>query len=116
MRWNQKYDSKKMFSLVDEYLEGGITQTALCDREGLKKGTFKYWQRKYREESKKSRSKKSSKKVSSTDFIPISVPTVDVTSDIELDFYYPNGVRLELSLILDTECLSVVKTLVSCLD
>lgn len=37
MRWNQKYDRDKMFSLVEEYLSGVIMQKDLCEREGLKK-------------------------------------------------------------------------------
>lgn len=118
MRWNQKYDSAKMFSLVEEYLSGGIMQKDLCEREGLKKGTFKYWQRKYREESKANSLKKSSKKkkVITSDFIPISVPVVTVPSSFELELVYPNGVRLHLNTVMDATGLSTLKQLVSCLD
>ena len=63
-----------MFTLVEEYLTGVITQNDLCQREEIKKGTFKYWQRKYREELKTGTLKKPTKKKSSSDFIPISVP------------------------------------------
>jgi transposase-like protein len=116
MRWNQKYDSTKMFSLVEEYLSGGIMQKDLCQRESIKKGTFKYWQRKYREESKANSSKKTSKKVIISDFIPISVPVVAVPSSCELELVYPNGVRLHLNTVMDATGLSTLKELVLCLD
>ena len=106
-----------MFSLVEEYLSGVITQIDLCEREGIKKGTFKYWQRKYREESKAGTLKKSSKKKkdAKSDFIPITVP-VAVSSSFELEFVYPNGVRLHLNTVMDAKGLSIVKQLLSCLD
>jgi len=116
MRWNQKYDSVKMFTLVEEYLRGEITQNDLCQREGLKKGTFKYWQRKYREESKAGTLKKLSKKVITSDFIPVSIPVVAVPSSCKLELVYPNGVRLHLSTVIDANGLSTLKQLVSCLD
>lgn len=116
MRWNQKYDRAKMFGLVEEYLSGDITQNDLCKREGIKKGTFKYWQRKYREKLKAGTLKKSTKKKSSSDFIPLSVPVVAVPSSCELELVYPNGVRLHLNTIIDADGLSTLKQLVSCLD
>ena len=74
-----------MFGLIEEYLTGVITQNDLCQREGINKGTFKYWQRKYREELKAGTLKKSSKKVITSDFIPISAPVVAVPSICELE-------------------------------
>jgi transposase-like protein len=108
-----------MFGLVEEYLSGGIMQKDLCQREGIKKGTFKYWQRKYREDSKANSSKKSSlkkKKVITSDFIPISVPVCTVPKSCELELIYPNGVRLHLNTVMDATGLSTLKQLVSCLD
>ena len=117
MRRNQKYNRLEMFSLVEEYLSGGITQKELSAREGIKVGTFKYWHGKYKSSQlEESTSKKSAKRGRDRDFIPITVSEVTPIAPSKLDFYYPNGVRLELSLILDTEGLSTVKTLVSCLD
>ena len=54
------------------------------------KGIFKYWHRKYWEESKVVKSKKTRV----AEFIMISIPVVDVLSSCELELVYPNGVRL----------------------
>lgn len=105
-----------MLSLVEEYLLGGITQKELSDREGLKLGTFKYWYRKYHAEQLEfSVVEKSVMKSSSSDFIPISVSDFTTTTASKLELSYPNGVRLQLSVVLNSQGLSIVKELVSCL-
>lgn len=117
MRRNQKYNRLKMFSLVEEYLSGGITQKELSAREGIKVGTFKYWHRKYKSaQLEQSTCQKSAKRDKDRDFIPITVSEVAPISPSKLDFYYPNGVRLQLNIVLDMAGLSTVKHLVSCLD
>jgi transposase-like protein len=116
MKRNQKYDRDRMFSLVEEYLLGGITQKELSVREGIKVGTFKYWHRKYQSaQSDLEPSKKSTKKCKDRDFIPITVSEVAPIAPSKLEFYYPNGVRLELSVVLNPQGLSTVKALVLCL-
>jgi len=114
MQWNQKYSKEKMFTLVEEYLTGSISQVDLCNREGLKKGTFKYWYRKYREDKKSKVSKRSPKKTVSTDFIPIAVCAAGVPDCQELELIYPSGVHLRLKMVLDVDGLSALKQLVSC--
>ena len=118
MKMNQRNNRDKMLSLVEEYLLGGITQKELSDREGLKLGTFKYWYRKYHAEHLEfSVVEKSVKKSSiSSDFIPISLPDFATTTPSKLELSYPNGVRLQLNVVLDMAGLSMVKQLVSCLD
>ena len=117
MKMIQRNNRDKMLSLVEEYLLGGITQKELSDREGLKLGTFKYWYRKYHAEQLEfSVVEKSVKKSSSSDFIPISVPDFTTTTPSKLELSYPNGVRLQLNIVLDMAGLSTVKQLVSCLD
>ena len=106
-----------MLSLVEEYLLGGITQKELSDREGLKLGTFKYWYRKYHAEQLAfSVVEKSVKKSSSSDFIPISVSEFTSIAPSKLEVRYPNGVRLQLSMVLNSQGLCTVKALISCLD
>ncbi len=117
MKKRQRNNREKMLSLVEEYLLGGITQKELSDREGLKLGTFKYWYRKYHAEQLEfSVVEKSVKKSSSSDFIPISVSDFVTTTPSKIELSYPNGVRLQLHVVLDIAGLSTVKQLISCLD
>ena len=107
-----------MFSLVEEYLSGGVTQSVLCEREGLKKGTFKYWHRKYRlEQLGQVQMSTPINKSKRSDFLSISVSEViESTSTYDLELCYPNGVRLHFNTVLDTNGLLTIKQLLSCLD
>jgi len=48
----------QMFSLIEKYLASNETQKRFCEQESLKKATFKYWLKKYRDrdQSKANRS------------------------------------------------------------
>jgi transposase-like protein len=59
--------------LIEKYLSKGIPQHSFCQEEGIKKGTFSYWLRKYKSSSEEGPEKESG-------FIslqPLGTPVVD---------------------------------------
>src|SRR5690625_473336 len=72
---------EKMFALVEEYHQSGISARLFCGRKGIKSSRFYYWIRKKRDQNK-------------TGFIKITTDSKITSVPVEL--IYPNGVRLQL--------------------
>jgi len=72
---------KKMFALVDEYHQSGLSTKVFCERKGIKSSKFYYWIRKKRDQNK-------------SGFIKIS--TAGEVNSPPVELIYPNGVRLQL--------------------
>jgi transposase-like protein len=93
MRKNQKHTKKKMFTLILEWENSGLTQEVFFKRLDIPKSTFGYWRKKYLRETGRSKGK--------NNFIPVKVgSTTDSTSEV-LQVVYPNGVRLVCSSGMD---------------
>ena len=87
---NQKLQ-KKMFALVEQYLEGTQTILEISKENDIASSKFKYWQGiYYKTHNKRKRSKKST-----SAFIEIKPTRISNYKNIELE--YPNGVKLRLA-------------------
>lgn len=62
--------SREMFSKVEAYLSGDLTQQQFCEEQGFAKSTFQYWLRKYRKFH-------NTGNVSSGDFIPVRLGSIN---------------------------------------
>lgn len=87
---NQKLQ-KKMFALVEQYLEGTQTVEEISKENNIASSKFKYWRGVYY----KTNSRRKRYRKSSTSFIQIKPHPVTNYRNIELE--YPNGVKLRLS-------------------
>ena len=72
---------EKMFALVDEYHQSGLSAKVFCEEKGIASSRFYYWIRKKRNQNK-------------TGFIKISTDTK--INSVPVELIYPNGVRLQL--------------------
>ncbi len=68
-------------SIIKDFSESNLSATAFCELKGIKRTTFYYWQKKFR-----------NKELNTSGFIKIttSQPTTSLLYEIE----YPNGVKL----------------------
>lgn len=74
---------EKMFALVEEYRQSGLTAKAFCEQKNIGLPKFNYWVRKRREQNTPS------------GFIKISAD--QKITNIPAELIYPNGVRLQLA-------------------
>ncbi len=72
---------EKMFALVEEYHQSGLSAKLFCEGKGISPSRFYYWIRKKRDQNK-------------TGFIKITTDSKITSVPVEL--IYPNGVRLQL--------------------
>lgn len=72
---------EKMFALVKEYHQSGISAKVFCEEKGIAPSRFYYWIRKKRDQNK-------------TGFIKIT--TNSKINSVPVELIYPNGVRLQL--------------------
>jgi len=72
---------EKMFALVEEYHQSGLSAKVFCEGKGIVPSRFYYWIRKKRNQNK-------------TGFIKISTDTK--INSVPVELIYPNGVRLQL--------------------
>ena len=87
---NQKLQ-KKMFVLVEQYLEGTQTIDDISKENNIRSSKFKYWLGVYyKAYNKRKRSRRSP-----SGFIEIQPKQVSIYKNIELE--YPNGVKLRLA-------------------
>ena len=73
---SRQSNQEKWFLHIAQFLSKGISQDSYCQAEGLKKGTFAYWLRKYRSASTDTRGAKKE----GTGFIslrPLKSPSID---------------------------------------
>src|SRR5690625_193358 len=72
---------EKMFALVEEYHQSGLSAKLFCEGKGISPSKLYYWIRKKRDQNE-------------TGFIKI---TTDATiTSVPVELIYPNGVRLQL--------------------
>ena len=79
--------TEKMFSLVDQYRNSGLSMKVFAEQNNIKRPTFVYWVQK---------KKQSEKKGSTGDFLPISFPS-DKFRTAQIEILYPNGVKILLA-------------------
>jgi hypothetical protein len=79
---------ERMFSLVEQYMNGNQTRKDFCQEHGINLNTFSYWQRKYRQDKQRK-----------NNFIPIQINSdidnrrsTDDICTIEL----PNGIIIKI--------------------
>src|SRR5690625_7505813 len=72
---------EKMFALVEEYHQSGLSAKLFCEGKGISPSRFYYWIRKKRDQNK-------------TGFIKITTDSKITSVTVEL--IYPNCVRLQL--------------------
>ena len=72
---------EKMFALVDEYHQSGLSAKVFCEGKGISPSRFYYWIRKRKQQDK-------------SGFIKIN-PDSKINS-VPVELIYPNGVRLQL--------------------
>lgn len=87
---------ERMFALIDEWKQSGVSKTEFCHRKNLKVNTFAYWVNKVKpaEDERK------------TGFARIQIR--DCSSTAQLLLIYPNGVKMEV----DAKDLSLIKHLI----
>jgi len=74
---------EKMFALVDEYHQSGLSAKLFCEEKGIAPSRFYYWIRKKRDQNK-------------TGFIKITTDAKITSVPVEL--IYHNGDHLQLAL------------------
>lgn len=82
-------NSGKMFLLIAQWEESGMTQVEFCHTRNIPKSTFYYWHKKYKEE----------KEGCQNSFIPVTVKesVPSSCSEPEITITYPNQVQVTLS-------------------
>lgn len=71
--------AQEMFSKIEAYLSGNLSQQQFCQGEGLAKSTFQYWLRKYRRVN-------NHQIVSSGDFLPVQMVALNGDARMPADF------------------------------
>ncbi|WP_430409484.1 IS66 family insertion sequence element accessory protein TnpA [Kordia sp.] len=110
MKKNHRTKSE-MYPLIEGFASSGMKLDAYCKAHKLNYYTYRYWLRKYKSEKKQDSVKDSS----NLNFIPVKVMAPEIKEET-LQIFYPNGVQIAVSTVLDMEGLSTLKKLVSCLD
>lgn len=78
---------RRMFTLMERYESGSLTQAEFCKRYKLAKGTFAYWLRKYRS------MQADQVGFASVKILPSALPSNQVPGTLSLT--YPDGSRLQ---------------------
>lgn len=108
MKKPQKNTKENMYPIIDLWKESGLTQTQYCKQEKVSYYIFKYWLQKYRNEHI------GAKQIQPAQFLPVQVPSSDelskdpVSKD-DITIHYPNGVKINCPVNIDT---SLIKTLI----
>ena len=81
-------NQEKMFFLISEWEQSGMSQTDFCRLHKIPKSTFYYWQKKYKEQ----------KEGTLNPFIPVKIKddTMPYQQASGMTISYPNGVRITL--------------------
>lgn len=98
-----RFTQKRMFPIIEQYLESGLTQKAFSKNQSLPLHVFHYWLKKYRGEQKQTDESGSSKKPQGPAFLPIQLTGMP-SSGCEISF--PNGVKLRFPHMPEAEQLS----------
>ena len=71
----------------DNFLDSGLTRKVYCEKHTINVHTFKYWQSKLAVKAKSS-------------FLTVEIPkkSEPVTSILQLEIQYPNGVKIQSGL------------------
>jgi hypothetical protein len=96
----QKAKRIKMFALVEQWQQSGLTQVEFCKTIDICPNTFTNWHNKYK--------KQPNALVKA--FIPVTIARNEQTSCGEIEIHYPNGVRVVLPKNSD---LSMVRTFIN---
>jgi hypothetical protein len=82
----QKEKQAKMFALIEEWRQSGLTQVVFCEQKKIAPNTFTNWHKRYKKQPN----------ALIKAFIPVTIAGTDQTSCGEIEIHYPNGVRLVL--------------------
>jgi hypothetical protein len=107
MKKNQKYNSDKMFPVIERWQGSNQSQHKFCKEQKLSISTFQYWLKKYKNRqdglSQKNLTKTS---LSHQRFLSLEVSDVDrVDTKESFTISYPNGVQLSCSSTTNTQTL-----------
>ena len=82
-------NQEKMFLMIEQWEESGMTQYEFCQSRKIPKWTFYYWHKKHKEE----------KEDSENPFIPITIKNDNKFSVVHcgITIHYPNGVQLTIT-------------------
>jgi hypothetical protein len=77
----------KMLKHYDNFLDSGLTRKNYCEKHNINVHTFKYWQCKLDSKAKSS-------------FLTVEIPkkTEPISSILQLEIQYPNGVKIKSGL------------------
>jgi transposase len=107
MKKNQKYNSDKMFPVIERWQESTQSQHKFCKEQNLSISTFQYWLKKYRKQSEDVEIRKQAESnISHQRFLSLEVSEVgriDTTESFTIS--YPNGVQLSCSSTTNTQTL-----------
>jgi hypothetical protein len=84
MRNNPKV-RKKMFDMIEQWQQSGLTKKAYCQQQSIKHHTFYYWYKCYRQQHPDMDNKSSS-------FVKLQIEKCTATPSVEI--YFPGGIRL----------------------
>ena len=102
----------EIYAIISDQYSSGQTQQAYCKSKGIQYQTYKYWLRRFKNESD---FPKRSKKKNSSKFIPVEIEAVPSTlSNLKIDF--PNNVSVSLEADLNSLNVEQLKKLLQCLD
>jgi hypothetical protein len=81
-------NQEKMFLIIEQWKESGMTQARFCEWQKIPKSTFYYWRKKHKEE-----------KDTENSFIPITIKNGNNFSAFQngITIHYPNGVQLTIT-------------------
>lgn len=108
MEKRKRRSKEEMYSLIESYLESGLSQIRFRTQAHLSKSTFEHWLKKYRQEKGMPLPTKKPKS-----FIPVKLTDTSLQSNNDnqqLQINYPNGVQLQCSLGIG---ISQIKKLIS---
>lgn len=86
-----------MYSHVEDWKAGGLTQSRYCESVGINLATFRYWVVKR---------KAKSSPLTDSNFITVTKDPVTITQEYEI--VYPNGVKLRIQTANLNELYSLV--------
>ena len=96
----QKEKQAKMFALIEEWQQSGLTQVIFCESKKIAPNTFTNWHKRY----------KGQPNAIIKAFIPVTIPRNEQTSCGGIEIHYPNGVKIVLP---KNSNLSMVRTFIN---
>ncbi len=92
---NKEENRKRMFTMVEDQLNSGMSQQAYCKEHQVALHVFQYWLRQYRRQST----------TNTPEFIALAVSAPAGLPEPGLQISYPNGVKLQFQCAIELKTL-----------